>query len=108
MRKQSSRARLFFILLALLQFFAAPSPSDTVSDVYADSRPGYACCGQRLADLAKLAWRAVGQGKEKAEPRDSIYYFDQGGNLNPVRWKGWKLNSRSTARPTSRLKCYMN
>ncbi len=24
-------------------------------------------------------------------PRDSVYYFDQGGNLNAIRWNDWKL-----------------
>jgi arylsulfatase len=32
------------------------------------------------------------QGKEKAGPRDSIYYFDQDGNLNAVRWNDWKVS----------------
>jgi arylsulfatase len=32
------------------------------------------------------------QGKEKAGPRDAIYYFDQGGNLNAVRWNDWKVS----------------
>jgi hypothetical protein len=30
------------------------------------------------------------QGKENAGPRDAIYYFDQAGNLNALRWKDWK------------------
>jgi arylsulfatase len=32
------------------------------------------------------------QGKEKAGPRDTIYYFDQGGHLNAIRWNDWKLS----------------
>ena len=36
------------------------------------------------------------QGKEKAGPRDSIYYFDQGGNLNAIRWNDWKLDFATT------------
>jgi arylsulfatase len=32
------------------------------------------------------------QGKASAGPRDSIYYFDQGGNLNAIRWNDWKLS----------------
>jgi arylsulfatase len=32
------------------------------------------------------------EGKAKAGPRDAIYYFDQGGNLNAVRWNDWKLS----------------
>jgi arylsulfatase len=32
------------------------------------------------------------EGKEKLGPRDSIMYFDQGGNLNAIRWNDWKLS----------------
>jgi arylsulfatase A-like enzyme len=37
------------------------------------------------------------QGSEKSGPRDSIYYFDQGGNLNAIRWNDWKLNFAVTS-----------
>jgi len=32
------------------------------------------------------------QGKEKKGPRDAIFYFDQGGNLNALRYQDWKLS----------------
>ncbi|MCP5523297.1 MAG: arylsulfatase [Verrucomicrobiales bacterium] len=32
------------------------------------------------------------QGREKKGPRDRIMYFDQGGNLNAIRWNDWKLS----------------
>lgn len=32
------------------------------------------------------------EGKQEKGPRDSIYYFDQGGNLNAVRWNDWKVS----------------
>lgn len=32
------------------------------------------------------------QGKEKEGPRRSFFYFDQGGNLNAVRYDDWKLS----------------
>lgn len=32
------------------------------------------------------------QGKADKGPRDSIMYFDQGGNLNAIRWNDWKLS----------------
>ncbi|GGD39435.1 arylsulfatase [Pseudoxanthomonas indica] len=32
------------------------------------------------------------QGKEKKGPRESVFYFDQGGNLNAVRFQDWKLS----------------
>jgi arylsulfatase A-like enzyme len=35
------------------------------------------------------------QGKEKVGPRDAIYYFDQGGNLNALRVQDWKLTFAS-------------
>jgi hypothetical protein len=32
------------------------------------------------------------KGDAKEPPRDAIYYFDQGGNLNAIRWNDWKLS----------------
>lgn len=32
------------------------------------------------------------KGEAKDPPRDTIYYFDQGGNLNAIRWNDWKLS----------------
>jgi arylsulfatase A-like enzyme len=32
------------------------------------------------------------RGETKAGPRDALYYFDQGGNLNAIRWNDWKLS----------------
>ncbi|MDM9646787.1 arylsulfatase [Rhizobium sp. S163] len=31
------------------------------------------------------------KGEVETGPRDSVYYFDQGGNLNAIRWNDWKL-----------------
>ena len=32
------------------------------------------------------------KGEAKQGPRDAIYYFDQGGNLNAIRWNDWKVS----------------
>jgi arylsulfatase len=32
------------------------------------------------------------RGDAKTGPRDTLYYFDQGGNLNAIRWNDWKLS----------------
>ncbi|MDK1373524.1 MULTISPECIES: arylsulfatase [unclassified Sinorhizobium] len=32
------------------------------------------------------------KGEAKTPPRDTVYYFDQGGNLNAIRWNDWKLS----------------
>ena len=36
------------------------------------------------------------KGETKTGPRDALYYFDQGGNLNAIRWNDWKLSFAST------------
>jgi hypothetical protein len=35
------------------------------------------------------------QGEEERGPRDEIYYFDQGGNLNAIRFQDWKVSFAS-------------
>jgi arylsulfatase A-like enzyme len=32
------------------------------------------------------------KGDAKTTPRDVLFYFDQGGNLNALRWNDWKLS----------------
>ena len=32
------------------------------------------------------------RGKAKKAPRETIYYFSQGGELNAVRWNDWKIH----------------
>ncbi len=32
------------------------------------------------------------RGEADTGPRDVVYYFDQGGNLNAIRWEDWKLS----------------
>src|SRR5262249_4120816 len=31
------------------------------------------------------------KGDTKTPPREAFYYFDQGGNLNAIRWNDWKI-----------------
>ncbi|WP_413991109.1 arylsulfatase [Labrys okinawensis] len=35
------------------------------------------------------------KGEVKQGPRDTLYYFDQGGNLNAIRWDDWKVSFAS-------------
>jgi arylsulfatase len=32
------------------------------------------------------------KGEAKISPREAIYYFSQGGDLNAIRWNDWKVN----------------
>ena len=36
------------------------------------------------------------RARPRSRPRDAIYYFDQGGNLNAIRWNDWKLSFASS------------
>ena len=36
------------------------------------------------------------KGEAKSSPRDTVYYFDQGGNLNAIRWNDWKVSFASS------------
>jgi arylsulfatase len=38
------------------------------------------------------------KGEGAQGPRDAIYYFDQGGNLNAIRWNDWKLNFATSSK----------
>ena len=42
------------------------------------------------------------KGEVKKGPREEIFYFGQGGELNAVRWNDWKVNFAVTRRATSR------
>ncbi|WP_027997993.1 arylsulfatase [Sinorhizobium arboris] len=35
---------------------------------------------------------ALLNGEATTPPREAVYYFDQGGNLNAIRWNDWKLS----------------
>ncbi|WP_208179624.1 arylsulfatase [Sinorhizobium medicae] len=35
---------------------------------------------------------ALLKGEAEEPPREAVYYFDQGGNLNAIRWNDWKLS----------------
>ncbi len=35
------------------------------------------------------------QGRDDRGPRDEIFYFDQGGNLNAIRYQDWKVSFAS-------------
>ncbi|WP_139354078.1 arylsulfatase [Sinorhizobium sp. A49] len=63
-----------------------------ISDVKGQMREGFQAGAKTFKvhldgfDLTELL-----KGEAKAPPRESVYYFDQGGNLNAIRWNDWKL-----------------
>jgi arylsulfatase len=87
-------------------------PGTTINDIFAqnDWMPTLmAAVGENeLVEKCKKGYEANGQtwkvhldgynfmpffkGEETKGPRESYIYFDQGGNLNAVRWNDWKVH----------------
>jgi arylsulfatase len=63
-----------------------------VTDVKAQMKEGFKAGAKTFKvhlDGYDLTDRLKGQTENA--PRESVYYFDQGGNLNAIRWNDWKL-----------------
>ncbi|ODT05982.1 MAG: arylsulfatase [Mesorhizobium sp. SCN 65-20] len=64
-----------------------------IADVKEEMKTGFQASGKTFKvhldgyDLTELL-----KGEAKTPPRDVVYYFDQGGNLNAIRWNDWKLS----------------
>ncbi len=64
-----------------------------IADVKEEMKMGFQASGKTFKvhldgyDLTELL-----KGEAKTPPRDVVYYFDQGGNLNAIRWNDWKLS----------------
>jgi len=64
-----------------------------VPDVKEKLAKGYTANGKEFkVHLDGYNFMPYFQGKEEKGPRDSMMYFDQGGNLNALRWNDWKLS----------------
>ncbi len=63
-----------------------------IADIKEDMKKGYQA-GEKTfkVHLDGFDLTALLKGEAKEPPRDSVYYFDQGGNLNAIRWNDWKL-----------------
>jgi arylsulfatase len=64
-----------------------------IPDIKEKMRQGFSANGKTFkVHLDGYNFLPYFEGKQDAGPRDSIYYFDQGGNLNGVRWFDWKVS----------------
>ena len=62
-------------------------------DIVAKLRAGYEVGGKTFKVHADgTNFLPFLKGEVKKFPRDTIYYFGQGGELNAVRWNDWKIN----------------
>jgi arylsulfatase len=80
-------------IISLIDWFPTLAAAAGAGDIKAKMASGLASGGKTWkVHLDGYDFMPYFQGKAPAGPRDSIYYFDQGGNLNAIRWNDWKLS----------------
>lgn len=80
-------------IISLLDWFPTLCEAAGAGDIKAKMLNGYNTNGKTFkVHLDGYSFVPYFQGKTQKGPRDAIYYFDQGGNLNAVRWNDWKLS----------------
>jgi len=84
-------------IISLIEWFTKLCAGAGIPDIKEKMSKGFRAGGKDFkVHLDGYNFLPYFEGKEKAGPRDSIYYFDQGGNLNAIRWNDWKLNFATT------------
>jgi arylsulfatase len=80
-------------IISLLDWFPTLCEAAGVSDVVGKMKKGFKAGSKTFkVHLDGYDFGAYFRGKAKEGPRDHILYFDQGGNLNAIRVKDWKLS----------------
>ena len=80
-------------VISLIDWFPTPCAAAGVPDIKEKMAKGFSANGKKFkVHLDGYNFLPYFQGKESAGPRDTIFYFDQGGNLNAVRWQDWKVS----------------
>lgn len=80
-------------IISLMDWFPTLSAAAGEPDVRDKMSKGYKSGSKTFkVHLDGYNFMPYFQGKEAKGPRDSMLYFDQGGNLNAVRWNDWKIS----------------
>jgi arylsulfatase A-like enzyme len=80
-------------IISLIDWFPTLSAAAGAPDVKEQMAKGMKANGRDFkVHLDGYNFLPYLEGKEEKGPRDSIMYFDQGGNLNAIRWNDWKLS----------------
>jgi arylsulfatase len=85
-------------MISLIDWFPTLLAAAGVPDIKEKMKTGFAGAGGKTfkVHLDGYNFLPYFKGEVKQGPRDSIYYFDQGGNLNAIRWNDWKLSFATT------------
>ena len=82
--------------IALMDWFPTLLAAAGESDIKGKMKAGYQARGKTFkVHLDGYNFLPYFKGEAKQGPRDVMYYFDQGGNLNAVRWNDWKVSFAS-------------
>jgi len=83
-------------IISLIDWFPTLLAAAGEPDIKGKLKAGYQANGKTFkVHLDGYNFLPYFKGDEKQGPRDVIYYFDQGGNLNAVRWNDWKVSFAS-------------
>jgi arylsulfatase len=80
-------------VISLIDWFPTLCAAAGIPDIKERMKSGFQAGGKTFkVHLDGYNFMPFFKGEAKESPRDSIYYFDQGGNLNAIRWNDWKLS----------------
>ena len=80
-------------MISLIDWFPTFCAAAGEPDIIAKMKAGYQASGKTFkVHLDGYNFLPFFKGEAKKGPRDAFYYFDQGGNLNAVRWNDWKVS----------------
>ncbi|MBX9827413.1 MAG: arylsulfatase [Xanthobacteraceae bacterium] len=80
-------------IISLIDWFPTLCAAAGIPDIKERMKTGFQAGGKTFkVHLDGYNFMPFFKGEAKESPRDSIYYFDQGGNLNAIRWNDWKLS----------------
>jgi arylsulfatase A-like enzyme len=79
--------------IALMDWFPTFCAAAGEPDIVGKMKTGYQASGKTFkVHLDGYNFLPYFKGEAKNGPRDTFLYFDQGGNLNAIRWNDWKVS----------------
>ncbi len=80
-------------VISLIDWFPTLCAAAGVPDIKEKMKTGFTAGNKTFkVHLDGYNFMPYFKGEASQSPRDVIYYFDQGGNLNALRWNDWKLS----------------
>ncbi|QIO31795.1 arylsulfatase [Bradyrhizobium sp. 1(2017)] len=84
-------------IISLIDWFPTLCAAAGLPDIKEKMKTGFTANGKNFkVHLDGYNFMPFFKGETSTPPRDAIYYFDQSGNLNAIRWNDWKLSFASS------------